>query len=125
MLTIDMRFDDPASVYVVRLPDPIRLAALKQWELTLSRIARASSRQPLTLLIDSGIHHFESLEALRYLRTLLSSGPIASALVRVAFVAPARFRPEEIVSDREAYFNRFEDALAWLRTVKIKGDHLF
>ena len=115
MNSVAMRLEGKTGAYVVRLPDKITLTSLKIWGEELFRAATASPTA-ITLLIDSNTHDFESIEAMRYLRDLLSTEPVASRLARVAFVAQARFRQAEVVSAQEAYFNNIEDAVRWLET---------
>ena len=111
---IKMHFDDKLTAYVVRMPHRISLLALQHWKDNLYRVIADRDVSSISLLIDSNTHDFESLEALRYLRYILSTDPVLSRVQRAAFVAPKQYRPPEVVSDQEAYFNHFEEAYSWL-----------
>jgi hypothetical protein len=112
--TVKMLFDETISAHIVRLPEIIELSSLMAWGNTLKQVT-ASTPDGVVLLIDSNIHNFTSIECTQYLRSLLSTDPsVAPKLKRVAFVAPNSYRMPEEVSEREAYFCKYDDAYNWL-----------
>lgn len=101
------------------MPDFVSLEILKDWKCRFDEVlASISNDAELALLIDTGKHGFESVECLKFLRDYLTETPdFRNKFVKAAFVAPSNFAAPHIVSDMEAYFNEFQAAYDWLKSV--------
>lgn len=114
---IESKFDDEIDAFIIRMPENITLSALEIWQNEfLALLHERAENEKVSILLDTNKHEFESIECLKLLRNLLVDEPlIKNGISRVAFVAPKQYREPEIISPKEAYFSRFEEALNWLR----------
>ena len=114
---IQVKFDEKLKGYIVSMPDFISLSAIEEWKdrFDIDLISIPSDQQA-RLLIDTNQHQFESIQCLKSLREFFANNSvIQSNGVKVAFVQPANFVEPQIRSEREAYFESFEEAYKWLR----------
>ena len=110
---IDFSFDDKICGYLISMPDFVKLSDIESWIINFDlELKTFQSLKPISILLDSNKHKFESIQCLKALRDYLTH--IQEHIAKAAFVAPTSFREPEIVSGREAYFDKFEDAYLWL-----------
>ncbi|GAB4566002.1 MAG: hypothetical protein Tsb0020_17320 [Haliangiales bacterium] len=113
--TIEVTYDARIHGFIVSMPAIITLAAIEAWREQLwQRITDSPADRSCRLLIDTNQHQFESIACIKALRDALEDPRVADRCERAAFVAPARYRQPQIVSEREGYFNSVEAAYAWL-----------
>lgn len=113
---VSTTFDTSINAYIVRMPEYITLEVLNLWkkEFLLSLDERKSEKS--ALLLDTNRHQFESIECLKLLKDLLSNeSRIKHCISRFAGVGPKQYREPEVISSREVYFSRFEEAYLWLK----------
>ena len=102
-----------ADCLIVRFPEYITLDCLESWsgKFKTSLVGKAG----LSLLLDTNLHNFDSVECLKWLRKFLTQeNVVIQAIDKVAFVQPEAYRQSEVVSDSEAYFNNIIRARKWL-----------
>jgi hypothetical protein len=114
--SIQVKFDEELKGYGISMPDIVSISAIEEWTDRFGSDLRTTSPgQKTILLIDTNQHQFESIQCLRILRDFFANiSAIKSNGVKVAFVQPANFVEPQIKSDREAYFESFEEAYEWL-----------
>jgi len=114
---IQVRFDERISGYVISMPEFICLNAIEQW---IDEFGKELSTLPqgsrITLLIDTNLHQFESIQCLKRIRAFLTTNKqvVNASHVVVAFIAPASHIEAHIKSESEAYFETRSDAYRWL-----------
>ena len=112
---IEIYFDEEIAGYVVRLPELTTIEMLINAKSNFEDlIAKNDNGNKFSLLLDTNTHEFESIECLKFLRSLLSIPPITANCTKYASVAPENHTQKEIKSDKEASFNDFSQAYAWL-----------
>ncbi len=112
---IEMAYNARIHGFIVSMPAVITLGAIEAWRERLwQRITDSPAGRNCRLLIDTNQHQFESIACIKALRDALEDPRVADHCERAAFVAPARYRQPQIVSEREAYFDSVEAAYAWL-----------
>ena len=117
--SIRISFDDDINSYIVILPELVTLKMLIQSKTDFENLILSNPhRDKFSLLFDTGLHEFESIECLKYLRTFLSIKPLIDNCHKYASVAPENYAQAEIKSDKEASFNKYSDAYAWLNPNK-------
>jgi hypothetical protein len=109
---IESAYNKELDAVVVRMPEDITLDALSRWKKEIPVLLKAN--QGCALLLDTNTHNFESIDSLRLLREILEDCAAQHLIFKVAFVTPRQFREPGIQSSREAYFETFDDAAAWL-----------
>lgn len=114
---IQVKFDEKLKGYIVSMPDFISLGAIEEWKDRFDNDFKSiPTGQDVMLLIDSNQHQFESIQCLKSLREFFANNSVIQTNnVKVAFVQPANFVEPQIKSEREAYFESFEEAYEWLR----------
>lgn len=112
---IEMAYDARIRGFIVSMPAIIRLAAIQAWrKLLWQRVTDSPADRNCRLLIDTNQHQFESIACMKALRDALEDPRVADRCERAAFVAPARYRQPQLVSEREGYFDSVGAAYAWL-----------
>lgn len=93
----------------------VELKALKEAKQTFEcLIKQTSGTECFSVLWDTGAHEFDSIECLKYCRSFLSFPALVSQCVRLVTVAPSQYMKSEIKSNKEASFNCYDEAYAWL-----------
>ena len=116
--TIEINFDETINGYIVKLPAIVKLQALKNAKDEFENILSAHPQaKKFSLLLDTGVHEFESIECLKFVRTFLSLKPLLKNCNKFAAVAPANYLIAEIKSEKGASFNKYEEAYIWLKNV--------
>ena len=116
---IKISFDDNINSYIVILPELVTLKMLIQSKADFEDLILSNPHnEKFSLLFDTGLHEFESIECLKYLRTFLSIKPLIDNCHKFATVAPVNYTQAKITSDKEASFNKYSDAYTWLNPNK-------
>ena len=116
MEQITIEYDGALQGFIIRFPDWVTLAALKDWGARFDRdLTALKSSGQYVVLIATGKHAFESVACLRYMREYLStSHTIRKWIRKAAFIAPKKYMPPHVKNCSEAYFNEYSDGYTWL-----------
>lgn len=113
---IETRIDRDLNAIIVRLPNPTTLEQLVCWKPKFLELLAANEPDCSSLLLDTGQHNFENIACLKFLKETLTQDPIVQRVLRrAAFVQPASLRSPSVVSNSEAYYSTFAEALSALR----------
>ncbi len=101
------------ACYIVTFPDHVTLDCLIDWGSAFK--SKLEGEVPKSLLLDTKLHNFESIDCLKWLREFLTDICVVNNEInKVAFVQPRSYRESEIVSTNEAYFSELPKARKWL-----------
>ena len=113
-MQIISEYDSIVNAFIVKMPEYINYDALEVWKsellLSLSKV-----ENQIALLIDINRHNFESIECLKLLRNMFDESIVKEKVLKTAFVCPKKYKESEVVSNEEAYFEKFNDAYCWLQ----------
>ena len=112
---VTINFDSNINSIVITLPKRTRLDELQQANMDFLAILDKLGEQPFCLLLDAGCHEFDSLEAQKYLREMLSIDQMFNNCKKFASVAPEGFIASGSPTDRAAVFSQFQGAYNWLK----------
>lgn len=71
--------------------------------------------ESFSLLFDTGNHEFETIEALKFARSMLTGKTVLNNCIKFASVAPESYTKPGVKSEREATFCDYEKAYLWLK----------
>lgn len=111
------RYDGKLGAIIVRMPEKVSLSMLEYWQEEFrDLVTQQAVDKNVALLLDTNKHLFESIECLKLIRNLLSNDPqLKKYISRVAFVSPRQYKEPEVISHKEGYFDKFDDAYYWLQ----------
>ena len=100
------------SVLEIKLKNPIDFAAIHQFRMELMEAEHFDY-----LIIDSGAHDFEAVEAIKYFKDQFERlEERLSSFRKVAFVRPAKYKNESTNPDKYDFFDSIEEAKLWFLT---------
>ncbi len=113
---ISTKYDKHLDCVVVQFPSYVTEIQIRDWIPEFLESLVQNELAASDLLLDTNRHNFENTYCLKLLRETLTGNPVVlRALARVAFVQPLSVRVPTVVSNTEAYFCEFDDALEALQ----------
>ena len=113
---ISMKYDTDLNAFIVRMPAEIFFDQLRDWrKQVFISLESGSVPDKFSILLDTNLHRFESIDCLRLIRHLLSN-EIIHRIAFAAFVKPANVPVPESEHPQERYFDDYESAYAWLES---------
>ena len=113
---VKVSFDKDIEGIVVRLPHMVTLDEMKEVNIEFTKLlSNLKKNEKFSLLFDTGSHEFETIEALKFARKILTVETVLKSCKKFASVAPDSYIKSEIKSEQEATFSEYEEAYSWLK----------